>query len=87
MTSRPFSDGVTALDEALIAEPVFKSEVGLSHRRVKLEKAFAKAVRAYLEGVQGKIEDVDVLVPYFVKDLIADLPKVEGGNGIKESKY
>jgi hypothetical protein len=80
--SGPFSSGVTALDEALIAEPVFKSEVGLSHRRVKLERAFAKAARAWVENaveerfIDRAIADV----------LLADLPEVAEGS-IKVSKY
>lgn len=68
-----FSDGVTALDEALLATPVFASEKGLSRRRVRLEAIFAKALRAYLEGVRDGAPDAGV-----VRAMIEDLAKTEG---------
>lgn len=59
--SNAFSYGVTALDEALLTEPVFVSERGLANRRAKLERAFKKALLAYLED-RGKSGDaIDVI--------------------------
>lgn len=69
----PYSYGVTALDEALLALPVFKSEAGLSHRRSKIEWIAEKAFRAWVEEAvdQGLIK-ADAVAP-----LLAELPKFD----------
>lgn len=56
--SGPFAYGVTALDEALLTLPVYKSEAGLSQRRSKLEWIAAQAFRAWLADAvdQGTVE-------------------------------
>ena len=79
-----FATGVAALDEGLITLPVFKSEIGLSHRRTKLETVFAKALRAYFEDVLADNPSVDL--EYAVKTLIEELPKPTAG-GTHASRY
>lgn len=68
--SDPFARAATALDEALLTTPVFTSEKGLSHRRAKIERVLAVALREYLVAVRETVADVEV-----VRELIDGLPK------------
>lgn len=75
MTSDPFSSfawGVKALDDALIAEPVYASERGLSRRRERLGRTFKKALLAYLKSHKETVADVEA-----VREMIGEVEGIE----------